>query len=384
MGNDGEVKIHVAADSDLSQIEAAQRKIKELYRAAAVYEEKGIGTAASSARADAKSLERDVARFTRERAQAERAVTREMREQTAERKAGVATGGVGRAAALRNAVAIGQDLAQGGPQGAMGGLMNAGMAGGPAAMAAAVAAAVGAAIVTTLAKEADRDTAQGLGIQREGFMRSYKTGRQAGIFGSSGALVSSALSATDEIEQRKAMRGEIDERARQKWHDPSSWTWGGLRKNEGMREREKNEAAIQQAEAERERSVAAAKEKFVKEEGGLELRALRGRAQRTLEGSREAFKAELGGEWLSKYKSVLTASGDEGMAKEMADLTVGNKLRDMQANAGAGLVDSRSGGAGIAAAAQWSTQAFPEMVGELKNLHSTVQNQANPLEKLSK
>ena len=383
MGNEGEVKIHVSADADLKQIEAAQARIKELYKAAAVYEDKGITTAAASARADARSLERDVARFTRERAQADRAVTRELREQTVERKAGLTVGGRG-AEAMRSAVSIGQDLVHGGPQGAAGSLMSAGMMGGPAAMAAAVAAAVGAAIVTTLAKETDRDTAQGLTIQREGFMRSYKTGRQAGIFGSSGSLVSSALSATDEIADRQAQRGEIEERARVKWYDPSSWTWGGLRKNEGMRERERNEAAIQQAEQERERAVAAAKEKFVKEEGGLELRALRARSERTLEGNREAFRAEMGGQWLAKYKATLQASGDEGMAKEMADLTVGNKVRDLQASAGAGLVDARSGGAGIAAAAQWSQQAFPDMVGEIKNLHATVQSQANPIEDLQK
>lgn len=383
MGNEGEVKIHVSADADLKQIEAAQARIKELYKAAAVYEDKGITTAAASARADARSLERDVARFTRERAAAERVVTRELREQTAERKAGLNVGGRG-AEAMRSAMALGQDLVHGGPQGAAGSLMSAGMMGGPAAMAAAVAAAVGAAIVTTLARESGLDKAQGLTIQREGFMRSYKTARQAGIFGSSGSLVSSALSATDEIAERQAQRGEIEERARVKWYDPSSWTWGGLRKNEGMRERERNEAAIQQAEQERERAVEAAKVKFVKEEGGLELRALRARSERTLEGNREAFRAELGGEWLASYKAILQASGDEGMAKEMADLTVGNKVRDLQASAGAGLVDARTGGAGIAAAAQWSQQAFPDMVGEIKSLHATVQSQANPIEDLQK
>lgn len=383
MPNEGEVKIHLAVDGDLQRIEAAQQKIKELYRAAAVYENKGITTAAASARADARVLERDVARYTRERAQAERVVTREMREQTAERKAGLNVGGRG-TEAMRSAVAIGQDLVHGGPQGAAGSLMSAGMMGGPAAMAAAVAAAVGAAIVTTLAKESGLDTAQGLGIQQRGFMRSYKLGRQAGIFGSSAGLVSDALAATDEGEERKSKRGEIAERARVKWYDPASWTWGGLRKNEGQREQEVNEAEIDKSEKARAEAIVAARKKYMAEEGGLELRALRGRSQRTLEGSREAFKAELGGEWMAKYKSALKESGDEGLAKEMADLTVGNKVRDLQASAGAGLVDARSGGAGIAAAAQWSMQAFPDMVGELRSLNATVQGQANPIEKLSK
>lgn len=415
MANEGEVKIHVSADTaeaerDLNRVSKAQERvtsgtpgspapasaattagreaqmvaaakarIQELYRHAAAYEDKGIPQAAASARADARAIERDLARHARERAAAERAVTREVREQVAEKKAGI-----GGSVRLANAVSLGQDLVQGGPQAAAGGLMQAGMGGGPVAMAAAVAAAVGTAIATTLAREGGKDKAQDLGVQQSGFMRSYRTSRQAGIFGSSAGLVSEALAATDEIEERKSQRGQIAERARVKWYDPSSWTWGGLRKNEGMREQEVNEAQIEQAEKERAAAIEKARRKYMAEEGGLEMRALRGRAERTLEGSREAFKAELGGDWLAKYKSVLQQSGDEGMAKEMADLTVGNKVRDLQASAGAGLVDARSGGAGVAAAAQWAQQAFPDMVGELRNLHATVRDQANPLEKQSK
>lgn len=376
---DGEVKIHAVATADLAQIEEAQKKIKELYQHAAAYESKGMTTAAASARADARAHEKDIARFTRERSQAEKAITKEMREQTAERKAGI------RGPGARQIAALGQNIVQGGPEAVGGNLMSMGMgAGHPALMVAAIAAAVGTAIATTVARERDKDTAQAMGIQQRAFAGSYQLGRQAGIFGSSRELVSSAVAATDEIEQRKSMRGEIAERARVKWYDPLSWTWGGLRKNEGQREEELNEAAIQQKEREREVATKGAQKKFIAEEGGLELRALRGRSARTLEGSQEAFKAELAAEGLAKYKQILKDSGDKGMAMEMMDLTVNNKLRELQASAGAGLVDARSGGAGVAAAAAWATQAFPDMVSEMKALHATVQAQANPLEKQSK
>lgn len=389
--SDGDVRIKVSAET--AEAEAALRRVS------AEKDKAARGTAGAGApgkmfspeeskqiarsimaegeeKATAGRHEREIARTTTERARAEQAITREIREQSAERKAGVLTPGQ----KLANAVAVGQEVVTGNVSGAA----SVGGMGGPWGMAAAVAAAVGAVVIKTVAQERDRDTAQTLGIQREGFMRSYRSGRAAGIFGSSGELVGSALGATDEIAERQAARGEINERARVKWYDPSSWTWGGLRKNEGMRERERNEAAIEQAERQREKDIAAAKEKYIKEEGGLELRALRGRSARTLEGNREAFKAEMGAEWLGKYKAVLKESGNEGMATEMANLTVGNKVRDLQASAGAGLVDARTGGAGVAAAAQWATQAFPDVAAEIRNLHATVQSQANPLKNQAK
>lgn len=319
-------------------------------------------------------LERDREKTARERSAAEKAVTREMREQQALRRAGI-TQAVG-------TVQAGAQIAGGG-----GGM---GMIGGLAALANPVA--IGAAIIggatlgiaKLMASEKQKDTLMDLGVKRDSFNRSYQLNRAAGIFGSSGELVSSALAGDEEISKRKADRSLLDEKARVKWHDPSSWTWGGLRKNSAQREAEENESQIADLEKQKEKAIAAAQRKFMEEEGGMRLRALRARSKRTLAGSREAFLEEIGQEWMNTYKEALKASGSESVAKEMADLTVGNKVRDMQASAGAGLVDSKSGGAEMAAAAQWAMRVFPDVGAKIESLHATVQAQANQIEDQSK
>lgn len=254
--------------------------------------------------------------------------------------------------------------------------------GNPFAIGAAIIAAIGLGIKGLVDREADKDTAQQLGIRERSFNRGYQLNRESGVFGSSGGLVSSALDADQEIAQRRAARGRLEEKAREKWYNPSTWQWFGLRKNEGTREQEVNEAEIEDFERRRAQAIQAAQRKYSAEEGGLELRTLRGRAERSLAGSRDAFVAEMGQEWLAKYKDVLRSSGSADMAKEMADLTTENRLRDRQTQAGAGLVDSRSGGAEIAAAARWAGGALPgmnEVSEQIKLLHATVQSQANPI-----
>ena len=96
----------------------------------------------------------------------------------------------------------------------------------------------------------------------------------------------------------------------------------------------------------------------MEQEGGLERDKLQQRSKRTLAGSREAFADEMAEEWLKTYRDIYNRTKDSGIAKEFADTTVQNQLRDKQAMAGAALVDSRSGGAEIAAAAQWGKNAF--------------------------
>jgi hypothetical protein len=332
--------------------------------------------AAEDAAAAAQALKKESAKedraAARERSAAERAVTREMREQQAMRKAGVQR--------VAGAISAGQEVVSGG--GSASSVLSLGMrSGNPALMIGAAIAAAFVGIKGLLDKERDKDTAQGLGLRERSFNRAYALNRQTGLFGSSAGLVSDAVSADEEISQRQAARGGIAERARQKWHDPSTWTLFGMRKNAGQREQEVNEAEIEDFERRKARAVEAAQKKYMAEEGGLELRALRGRSQRTLAGSRAAMVAEMGQEWLAKYKEVMKASGDENLANEMADMATQNKVRDMQARAGAGLVDAKSGGAEMAAAARWSmsTVNMAEVVAETRALHATVQAQSNPI-----
>jgi hypothetical protein len=388
---DQDVKIHVSADADLKKIEDAQKKIADLHRAAAAYESNpniDMSTAAASARSEAKSLERDVARWTKERASAEKAVTQEVKEQGALRKAGIGIPSRG----IARAVGVGEQILTGGdPASAASSLLvgAAARSGNPVAIVGAIAAAIATSIIGVNAQQRDKDTAQGLSIREKSFNRAYDRDRAASAFGSSGSLVSSALDSDAQIAQRKAARAGLDEKAREKWYDPSSWTFGGMRKNEGQRDIEKNEAEIADLERQKEKDLTAARKKYMAEEGGLELDALRQRSLRTLAGNRAAFVDEEAGKWMSKYKSALKESGDDKTAKEIADLSVQNDLRDKQAQAGAGLVDARSGGAEIAAAAKWATGSFPGMeeVGKkIEALHSTVMadSQFNKLVKQSK
>jgi hypothetical protein len=59
----------------------------------------------------------------------------------------------------------------------------------------------------------------------------------------------------------------------------------------------------------------------------------------------------------------------------MATLTYKNDLRNRQDSAGAGMVDARTGGAGVAAAARWAMQQNPtgsEIGGKLDSLIGVV------------
>jgi hypothetical protein len=359
MANESEVKIHVAGSADLQQIEAAQKKIKDLYRAAAVYEEKGITTAAASARADARSLERDVARFTRERAQAERAVTREVQEQNALRKAGVGQGSV-----------LGRVLSSGGV-----GLM---------------AGEVFSAVIDQMAAGemlANRKVASQAGSERQ-------RGILSGWRGSPGQLMASSWAAEDEAAQLQRDRPKLE--TEQTYGTAKAAmegaAWGGgigaavgsvvpglgtaigagigatigaavrgipayLEGGNKIKQSEQDEAL---AREKAQKDAEAARERYRNVEGGMEIGALRGRSKRTMEGQMEAFTEEMTAKALAKYTEAKQKGATEDMARETATLTFQNDIRERQATAGAGLVDARSGGAGIAAAAQWGMSVVPQ------------------------
>jgi hypothetical protein len=387
MGNEGEVKIHVSADADLKQIEAANAKIKELYKAAAAYEDKGITTAAASARADARSLERDVARFTRERAQAERAVTREVQEQNALRKAGIGSAVLGR-------------------------VLSSGAAG-------LVAGEVFSAVVDQMAfgeMLAQSKTATQAGNERQRAIMS-------GFRGSSSQLMQSSWAAEDNAARLERERPKLA--TEQKYGTltaigEGAAIGGGLGAMVGsvvpvigtaigagigaavgaavkgvpafLQGRNKIAQSEQEQALEEQKAkddAEAGRRRFRDVEGGLEVSALRNRAKRSLEGSMGAFTDEMAAKSLAKYNEARQKGATEDMAREMATLTYQNDLRDRQASAGAGLVDARTGGAGIAAAAQWAMAATPQegqISGKLDTLIGTVNagNQAMEREKLHK
>ncbi|MEI6493389.1 MAG: hypothetical protein WCO94_12630 [Verrucomicrobiota bacterium] len=362
---DGEVKIHITADGDSKKIEDMQKQILNLRRAAEAYDKNNkvdMSGAAKSARSEANALEREVLRMSKNRAAEEKLVTREMKEQTAERKAGIGTRGMSRGMS-RLANFAGQNMPGGGQESSM--LLQAGMrSGNPLVMGATIVAAIGLGLAKAFTDQKDADKLRGLEYNSRRADSDYRLKRESGVFGSSSSLVATGLAADEEIAHREGQRDALKEKARVKWNAPS--TWGSLigLKNSGQIEVEENEKEIEAKKREKDRALKRAAALFEQTEGGLELDSLRNRAKRSQAGNRAAFVDEEAGKAMAKYREVIKSAGDtekgRAMAKEMATLTYQNDLRDRQANAGAGLVDSHSGGAGIAAAARWAMQGTPQ------------------------
>jgi len=357
-----EVKIHVGADADVTpaekKIDDLQKRIERLHRAADAYEAKGgMETAAKSARSDARDLEREVARMTKERASAEKAVTGEMKEQDALQKAG-----------------IGRHLIT------MRSLTSAGLG--------ALAGDVFSSVVDQLAAQ------ESLGNRR--VSTEARNTRQATILnsirGTSGQAANESWGAEENVAQLKRDRPQLQTDAKfntlKSVAEGAAWGGGlgagigsivpGLGTGVGMfvgagvgalvkgvpaymqgQNRLKQNEQDQAQEEERGKKLGdLAPKLFMEQEGGLELDKLRQRSKRTMAGSREAFADEMAEEWLKSYREIYNRTKDSGIAKEMADLTVQNHLRDKQAQAGAGLVDAKSGAGEIAAAAQWGNRTF--------------------------
>ena len=354
---DQDVKIHVSADGDLKKIEDAQKKIADLNRAAAAYESKGMDTAAKSARGDAREIERDVARMTKARAMEEKRVTQELKEQDALQKAGV-----------------GRHLIT------MRSLTSAGLG--------ALAGEIFSSVI-------DQVSAGEMLSNRRTATES-KNQRQATILnsirGTSAQVVSESFSAEENVATLKRDRPQLQSDAKfNTWKaagEGAAWgagigaTMGSIIPGIGTvvgagigatigaavkgipayLEGKNNLKKSEQDQAQEEKRAKAYNELapkiFMEQEGGLERDKLQQRSKRTLAGSREAFADEMAEEWLKTYRDIYNRTKDSGIAKEFADTTVQNQLRDKQAMAGAALVDSRSGGAEIAAAAQWGKNAF--------------------------
>ncbi len=148
-----------------------------------------------------------------------------------------------------------------------------------------------------------------------------------------------------------------------------AWMSGGNK----VKQSEQDEA--QEAEKAAKLSELAAKQ-FNEQEGGLMMDKLRSRSKRSMAGQREAFADEMGEQWLQTYRDVYNKSNrNANMAQEAANLTVDNSMRDRQAQAGAGLVDAYTGGAGIAAAARWATQSggWSEVGTKIDGLRGSVE-----------
>ncbi len=330
--------------------------------------------------------QKDAFTIARSNRQEESKVTQEIKEQSALRKAGIGTRGI------QQAVGLGQDVMSGGNPASTASSMllrGAAMTGNPALMAGAITASLATGIAGAMAGQGQWETMQGLQRNTRVANTKFNLDRQSGVFGSSSQLMGTALDAEAEVSARRNTRPELVEKARVKWQDPS--TWKGLlgMKTDGQKELEESDAKSAEAQLRMAEARNKAKERYMQTEGGLELDVLRQRSKRTLEGSRKAFVDEEAGKAFAKYTDAAAKGATSDQAKEMATLTYQNDLRDRQANAGAGLVDSKSGGAGIAAAAQWAMRSTPqesEIKSEVGRLIGVVEkgNQTPLMDKHSK
>ncbi len=412
-----DVKIHVAADADLKGIEETQRKIAELRRAATAYEAKGIDTAAATARADANALERDLNKTLRARAADERAVAKERlnagREVQAAAERWTAKE---KEAAKEKADAEKQATRELKEQEAM---RRAGIRQQDRMVGAGLRIGVGA-VGGEIAADIIEQLAAGQTLANRRAATEARNQRQYTILnsirGSSGQVAGEAWQAEENVAQLRRDRPQLQ--TEQKFGAARAVVegigWGGglgaalgsvvpgigtllgfgigsvlgagvrgiPAYLQGRNRIQQSEQDQQQEEARGQQLSELAPKLFLQQEGGLQLEALRSRSRRTLEGQRTAFVDEMAEQWLNTYRDIYNRTkGNDAMSKEMADLTVGNLLRDRQVQAGAGLVDSRSGGAEIAAAARWATGAVPgqaDVAAKIDQLHTTVQagNQA--------
>lgn len=116
MAEDVEIKVKQTAEGNSlaqagAQVEALRKRIEDLRKAADAYGQKGLVGAEQTARQDARALERDLAALTRQRAQGEKEITQERRQQDAVARAQGGGGGGGLAIGARGvlrAAAVGQ------------------------------------------------------------------------------------------------------------------------------------------------------------------------------------------------------------------------------------------------------------------------------------
>lgn len=300
-------------------------------------------------------------------------------------------------------------------------LKSAGVGVAPTASAGSMAMAAGGTAALTAIAAATVGTVMQQMMSREGLANQQRASRAgtaydisvlSGIRGSSGQLQAEAWAAQDEAERIRRERPQLE--TDRKWDTikggASGAMWGmgigaavgslvpvlgtvigagvgagigaavqgvptWLAGGNKIEESKQNEKLAAERGAEMQ---AAARKRFTDGIGGLELDTLRQRGKRTLAGYQAARENELAAAAFGKYESGIYASATPEEAREMAELTYQNALREQQSNAQA-LVGAHTGGAGIAAAARWATMTSPlaEGVGTKMDVLIASVNQGN-------
>jgi hypothetical protein len=341
---DADVNVRVNQTVQGDGLEQTRRKIEELYKAAAAYESRGMGGAAGSARGEAKSLERDLARDARERALSERDIVRSRREQQAVARASGDGGGM---------------------LGGMGGRMM-----GRIASALSIER-----LASMVVDDIDQTALGGLRVQAQSRMDQRQLRLMGGFRGSSGGVRSEQDSVETEIAQREGRRPEL-ERQMQSGFLGAVGRMTGLRIGslEGARAIKENEEELLRLQQKRAALAGMQGSKFEQEEAGLGLAAQRERIKGNFE---EARTLDVVREGLAKYRSIREAGGTEAQGREGASQVVRGAQLDMMRGLGA-LASARDGAGniealrGLGAAVPWD-----EMMGRMDRQISLMETQKN-------
>ncbi len=258
----------------------------------------------------------------------------------------------------RGAVRVGTAVAEGGnPASALSSMLQGagGVAAGLASVAAIAAFKIADEVIT------DQRERQGIALRDRAAQKMDERGLAIGASWrgtSSGALA--AEQATEaERAKRDANREELERKGRRAWYNPlrlfGEQTW------EGQRNLEENDIAQGRDLRLVQEKKKQTREKFLGEEGGIEMDLARHRAERSQSGQRAAFVDEQKKQWLARYRGLRGMGANDEQAGGTAGLEMETRLRDRQAAAGSGLVDARSGAGDIAAAARWGGMSTPGM-----------------------
>lgn len=344
------INIVVNQQSQGNALSETEARIKSLYQAAAAYENKGMFDAAKSARADARSLEKDLTRESKERLLAERAVTTQKAEQAAIERAQLAMANQRRTRILNAAAGAIESTAGASPLRGVTGALG---VGNPiASIGMAIAAAVTGAMASFSRQAHDVDV-MNLEAATGRAVSARRLQRLASFEGTSGAAREAEMSSGDELVRLQAERDELEKKAEVKWFDPSSW-WGaitGRNRNALLKN-----SADQQTASDNMRTESEIKSKKFSQDGAKEIEI----AEKKAKGEMASAKAV---EMALQYHREIIRVQQEGGTKEDAirgaDAKFAADIRQREQSL-AGLISARTGASAAARIASIGGRQFDE------------------------
>lgn len=399
------VKIVISETREGNAIDEEQRRIEQLHKAADQYAKTpGMEAASKSARSEALELQKKqlgsrMAREAEARAagnsdaadqaareakemertmqlqrkggmgydQAAKTARRQLNQEdeaAALKKAGIEKMGYTRA--RQEAITLARELATGAPTGrtvsALLGNLIAGLA--PealiagSAIAAPLAIAGGAYMFRRGEKEKDYQEQNKMREEQAGDERGQEIG--ASPLGSSSGSFQSEIGDETEIRKREADRGRLAHARKHAWFglkDRLASLTGGRWKTQEQRDEEDNENEINRAR----RDKGAQKKNLnlqYKMGGGIDDEILKDTSEHSIDGFHKATIERARKVWMDTYKAKFAETGNSALASKVADMTVKEENYEQARKRGEGLVSTKTGNAGVAAAVAWASKGI--------------------------